>query len=208
MKNCVITITFFISILIIISLSVLLIFSYNKWKDRVKFVSDTSGKENFLVQNNKDEPEWISKEVANKLARLAQKIDILVLDMKNNNYPSPTVSERFYNRWYKIRSNPKGLRETSFGENSAGYTVSKGQEMRICVRGKNGKKFEDENTMMFVCLHECAHLMSESYGHNKEFRENFAHITRKAIDLGLYKYENFSQNPKNYCGTQISNSSI
>ena len=208
MKYSAMNITLIILILLIIFIIIILSCSYFKWKDRVKFVQVSSGKESFLVQNNKEEPEWISREVAERLSRLSSKIDELVLNMKNTQYPSKEVSNRLYNRWEKIRSNPKGLRETSLGETSAAYTVNKNQEMRICVRGKNGNKFEDENTMMFVCLHECAHVMSESFGHNKEFRENFAHITRRAIDLKLYKYEDFSKNNKDYCNTLITNSSI
>jgi hypothetical protein len=200
---CLISLIFVIVVLIIIS------FSYYQWKDRVKFVKSSNKNEGFLVQNNKQEPEWIGKEVSNRLSRLVAKVDILVKNMIETSYPSKEISQRLYHRWQNIRKNPNGLRETAHHETSAAYSVNKGQEVRICVRNKNSNKiFEDENTMMFVMLHELGHIASISYGHNKEFRDNFRHLTVKAIDLKLYAYEDFQNSPTTYCNTHINNSSI
>jgi len=198
----------FLLILLICILILFVIFSYLKWKNKTKY-KFSSDKKKFLVQNNTNEPRWISEEVANRLSRLANKIDFLVNEMYKESYPSKEISLRLKERWSNIRSKPNGFRETSSNENTAGYTVDKGEEMRICVRDKKqNNKLEDENVMMFVTLHECAHLMSKSYGHNKEFKENFASITKKAIQLEIYQYENYRVNNKVYCGVDITNSSI
>ena len=57
---------------------------------------------------------------------------------------------------------------------------------------------------MFVILHELAHVMSISYGHEDEFKNNFSYITHLASSLGLYKPQDFQTNPKTYCGTEIN----
>lgn len=180
---------------------------YVKWKDKTCEVKSPDTFESFVVQNNKNEPEWVRIEVARRLGKLAIDIDKLVDYMLKNQLPNSVVAGRLKERWSKIRSNPQGLRETGIGENSAAYTVNKGDQMRICVRDeKSDNLFEDENTMYFVMLHELAHLMSKSYGHNLEFKQNFAYITKLAVDLGIYKYQNFQSNPMTYCGTDIHNS--
>ena len=59
---------------------------------------------------------------------------------------------------------------------------------------------------MFVILHELGHVASISYGHEEEFKNNFSYITHLASSLGIYKPEDFSSNPKTYCGTKINTS--
>ena len=125
--------------------------------------------------------------------------------MYNHQLPSPAVSKRLAERWKKIRNNPAGLRETAFGETSAAYTVNKGEQLRICVRDeKSDNLFENENDLMFVALHEAGHLMSKSYGHNLEFKENFRGITKIAVDLGIYKYVDYTRKPVTFCGVDIT----
>lgn len=178
---------------------------YVKWKDKTCEVECPVTKEKFVVQNNKHEPDWVRKEVARRISNMAKGIDKLVLHMYNKQLPDATIAKRLAERWKKIRINPQGLRETGFGENSAAYTVNKGDQMRICVRDeKSDNLFENENDMMFVMLHELAHLMSKSYGHNLEFKKNFAYITKVAVNMGLYHYTDYQTNPTNYCGTDIT----
>ena len=136
---------------------------------------------------------------------LSKKGDVLVLEAFNKEYPDKYSSERLAKRWKDIRKN-NALRETAFGEKSAAYTVNKGDELRICIRDPDKDKlFEDENTSMFVLLHEMAHLSTKSWGHNKEFRDNFAKIVKLAVDLNLYQYQDFTQNNEDYCGVEITN---
>jgi hypothetical protein len=62
--------------------------------------------------------------------------------------------------------------------------------------------------MMFVTLHEIAHVCTVSIGHTEEFWENFKWILEEAINIGIYSKQEFSKNPVNYCGMTISNSPI
>lgn len=193
--------------LCLLAIIILIGCGFQKWKDRTRTETSPETNETFIVQNNKDEPEWVGKKAALIISKQAQKADILIDYMYKHQLPNHDISNLLHERWMKIRKNPKGLREMSFGEKSAAYTVNKGEELRICVRDKSSPhKFEDLNTGFYVLLHELAHLMSRSYGHGIEFRRNFAIITRLAIELKLYRDVDYSQNPTSYCNTEIAHS--
>jgi len=196
---------FIIVIFVIIFIVFLLYFGIKKWKDKVKAVQCPETNETFIVQNNHNEPEWVGKEAARRLGILAKKADTLVIYMHKNKLPDPEIANRLAKRWKKIRQNSNGLRETSQVEETAAYTVNKGEELRICIRDTSSNKmFQDLNTGFMVLLHELAHLMSVSYGHQLEFKQNFAYISKIAVQLGLYDYVDYSKKPTNYCGTDIT----
>ena len=117
--------------------------------------------------------------------------------MNEKNLPDKEISQRLKERWESCK-----FRETSSHESAAAYTINKGDEMRLCVR--NNETLENMNTSMFVVLHELGHLMSISYGHNEEFRNNFSYVVHLASNLGIYKPEDFENKPVEYCGTEIN----
>lgn len=135
---------------------------------------------------------------ANYLSIINQKINSLVDYMNKNKLPDADTASRLYNRWLVCE-----LKETNSSEKSAAYTLNKSSEIRLCIRDEHGG-FEDINTSMFVILHELAHVMSISYGHGEEFKNNFSYITHLASGLGIYKPEDFKNEPKTYCGVAIN----
>jgi hypothetical protein len=135
---------------------------------------------------------------ANYLAKVSGYTDKLVDYMYKNQLPDMDTANRLYYRWGKCL-----LKETSSYDNSAAYTLNKSTEIRLCIRTKNGS-FEDINTSMFVILHELAHVMSIGFGHEDEFKYNFSYVTHLASNLGIYKPQNFRENPVTYCGTEIN----
>jgi hypothetical protein len=66
----------------------------------------------------------------------------------------------------------------------------------------------DENTIMFVIIHECAHLMTESTGHTPEFWTNFRKLLHDSIKVGIYHPQNYTKNPVDYCGMTISDTPL
>lgn len=196
-----------ITILAIILMIVLICLGFQKYKDKIKEETCPHTHETFIIQNHKHEPDWVGKEIAKRLSLLARKGTTLVNYMYEHNLPNKVVAERLYNRWNKIRNNPKGLREIGKNEKSAAYTVNKGDELRICIRNPNSENlFEDENTSMFVLLHEISHLGVNSWGHGVPFKRLFAYITKLAVQLELYHYIDYSSSPTNYCSVDITNS--
>jgi hypothetical protein len=59
--------------------------------------------------------------------------------------------------------------------------------------------------MMFVLIHELAHVMSESEGHNDEFMKNFKFLLKETEEGGLYIPIDYSNNPIVYCGVKVTN---
>lgn len=163
--------------------------------DVAPFTSEYDGN-NYSVRINSTPQE--KQTAANYLSVLNNNIDKLVDYAYKNKIPDPNTSNRLYYRWNKCE-----LKETNSDEKSAAYTLNKSAEIRICIRDEDGN-FEDPNTSMFVLLHELAHVMSISYGHETEFKENFVHITNLASNLGLYKPQDFRTKPKTYCGVNIN----
>ena len=167
---------------------------YNKMTDKVEPIqSDINGKEYKVRSHHNNENK---KKTANYLATISEKVDKLVNYMVTNNLPDEVIATRLKTRWSDCK-----FRETADHEKSAAYTINKGDEMRLCVNG-----LENMNTSMFVVLHELGHIMSVSYGHNNEFRQNFSYIVHLASGLGIYKPEDFENRPVEYCGTEINTS--
>jgi hypothetical protein len=89
-------------------------------------------------------------------------------------------------------------------ENSTSYSISKGEKIVFCVRsGKNPEQFHNTNLMMFVVIHELAHLASVSYGHNGEFMDNFKWLLNEAMKHKLYNRIDFYSQNTEYCGMTI-----
>ena len=58
--------------------------------------------------------------------------------------------------------------------------------------------------MMFVVLHEFAHLATESIGHSQEFWDNFKWILEESINIGIYIKTDYNKKAVEYCGMKIN----
>ena len=109
------------------------------------------------------------------------------------------------------RFKPDVFVENSMDSNDTSYSENKGQKIVVCLRDKTSPPnypLIDENTIMFVMLHEMAHLMTETIGHTSEFWANFKRILHDAVKLGIYTPVNYARQPTPYCGMVISDSPI
>jgi hypothetical protein len=109
------------------------------------------------------------------------------------------------------RFTPDVFVENDMGSKDTSYSENKGQRVVVCLRDKTKPPqypLIDKNTVMFVVLHEMAHLMTETIGHTQEFWTNFKRILGDAVQLGIYTPVNYAQNPVPYCGMTISDSPI
>jgi hypothetical protein len=110
----------------------------------------------------------------------------------------------------KKRFNPDNIQESSLYEQATSYTIDKGEELHLCLRDKTHQKYKHHkiNVLIFVSIHELAHIMSTSFGHNTEFSNNFMFLLEKGIECGIYKYHNYKKKPKNFCGIIIDNTPL
>jgi predicted metal-dependent hydrolase len=104
--------------------------------------------------------------------------------------------------------NPDAFSETTPDSKYTSYSVNKGQSVHFCVRSKTDDKLVKENIMTFVAIHELAHLMTKSIGHDPVFWNNMRLLLKIAIDNGLYKNVDFNKKPEPYCGITISDTPL
>ena len=101
--------------------------------------------------------------------------------------------------------------ENDMASKDTSYSENKGQKIVVCLRDKTKSPqypLIDENTIMFVMLHEMSHLMTETIGHTQEFWTNFKRILGDAVQIGIYHPVNYAQSPTPYCGMKITDSPI
>lgn len=85
------------------------------------------------------------------------------------------------------------------------YTVNKGQEISFCIATRDShEKIYDINKLMYVSIHESAHVGCESIGHGEEFIYFFRFLINQSIKCGVYQYVDYSKKPEEYCGMTLS----
>ena len=77
------------------------------------------------------------------------------------------------------RFTPDVFVENDMQSKDTSYSENKGQRVVVCLRDKTKPPqypIIEKNTIMFVVLHEMAHLMTETIGHTQEFWTNFKRL--------------------------------
>lgn len=103
-----------------------------------------------------------------------------------------------YNPKYMYEISPKNT------DNATSYTEDK-KVLVLCLRKKkpNNKgehELHDINTMMFVVLHELAHMANKSWGHAVDFWVLFKFLLLNGVEADIYTPVDYGKNPINYCG--------
>jgi predicted metal-dependent hydrolase len=167
------------------------------YTDLVKETSEVDGK-TYLVRNLPDK-----KEAANLIAKTKEKL-IKLADYLENKYPDDPRTERIV-----VNFKPDRIMESTPDSKYTSYSVNKGEKVVLCLRSRNSKEeLVDENILMFVALHEMGHICTKSIGHTEEFWTNFKWLLQKSIEIKIYKKQDFRKDPKEYCGTTITDSPL
>lgn len=185
--------------LITIFIIVLSLFIYyeSKYSNVIYIKSDLDNKM-YLVRNLPDK-----QKAANLLSQIKQRLTKLTRYLDSKNSDDPRI-KRLVNR-YK----PDNIRESEPDSKYTSYSVNKGEKIVFCVRSKDKQQnLVDINLLMFVALHELAHVMSASIGHTEEFWDNFRYLLKKAIEINIYRKHDFQKKPRKYCGTKITDSPL
>jgi predicted metal-dependent hydrolase len=158
---------------------------------------------NYLVYNDENKEEKIQL-----LTNLIKNMYTLKEYLKDNISKFPDKKDYIIQLTNNFNENKTIIYESDPKSNYTSYSVNKGQEISFCLRSKiNKKELHDLNLIMYVALHEMAHIACPEIGHTDLFKEIFNFFTIEAINIGLYKKIDFTNNPVNYCGL-ILNSSI
>lgn len=89
------------------------------------------------------------------------------------------------------------------GKNGTSYTVEKGEQLHMCVRRKDTLTLHSVHDVMFVALHELAHMGNEEWGHGQHFWEIFKFILHEAKLAGIHEPERYDLKPIEYCGLRV-----
>lgn len=177
----------------------LALFSGTGPKNIIHVKSNRDGKI-YRVQNLPDK-----QDAAEYMSRICEKLEKFINFYKND--PSAMADPRV--KIMVSRFNSNNFTENDIDSDTTSYSENKGEKIIVCIRDKVPPyRFVDENTTMFVLLHEMSHLMTTTVGHTPEFWANFKRILHDAVHCGVYTVVNYTRTPVKYCGMTITDSPI
>lgn len=181
---------------------------YSSYNEVFYVVSDIDGN-SYAIRRGKQKSQEYLKNSANTLAEINKRIHMLIGCLVNK-YEG--TDHYFFVKRLKDTYTHNILSEAAYDPRYTTYTVDK-QHMHICLRTRDPQELTyDINLLMYVILHELAHFCNYTpsgvaiQGHGPEFMNIFRVFVQEAVKCGIYKYENYRQTPKEYCGMYISSS--
>lgn len=185
-------------ILVILIIIVSLLMLIQGVNNELVYQTSTIDNKKYLVRNDERK-----QESADYMAKIKKNIYILIEHLKTN-YAN---DERIF--LLQKKYNPDSISESMKSSLYTSYSVNKGEKLVICIKEKDAEEtLIDMNTVMFVVIHEIAHIITVSIGHTKEFWNNMKFLLENAITLGIYTNKNYKQNPQKYCGIMITDSPV
>lgn len=188
--------TFF---LILICITIFYAYLENKASD-VTYVK--IGKVEYLVRNlpDKEDAAKLLSQIRGRLKKLVNFLHTNIDSYKDQKENIKRMKENY---------RPNNITESSPGNAYTSYSINKGEKVVFCLRSKDGKNtLTDLNTMMFVAIHELAHIMTKSVGHTQEFWDNMKFLLQIGVEIGVYVKQDFNKNPVPYCGTKITDTPL
>lgn len=188
--------------IIILILLIILFFLIRIRNYSLEYVKSDIDNEHYLVRDLEDK-----QKAANMLARIKKNIYDLTDYLYENINKYPEMEK--YIKQLKRKLKYTKFSETKEGSMYTSYSVNKGEQIVFCLRSKYEKdKLHKLNLVMYVTLHEMAHVACPEFGHTPLFKKIFAFLTEVAIDRGIYDKLPFNEDPKEYCGLTITDSII
>jgi hypothetical protein len=185
----------FLDIFVLFVLVVIAFIYLRNQYGEVEYVTSTVDNRKYLVLKLSDK-----QEAADTLARLTKDVIKLIKHLREK-YPDDARVKRLYDNF-----NPDNVSEGSPDSGYTSYTVNKGQKLVLCIRQKNKTKklVSDMNLLRYVVFHEAGHYASKGVGHTDEFWKNFEFILKEAVEIGLYRVEDYKKTPQPYCGIKVT----
>ena len=190
MKN---NILFYVLVVLIFSISLKIYYDSDIFQLKC-IISDVNGKKYCVRERNK------IKEASDLLAITTEKLNKLVKHLSEN-YPEKESVILLLKNY-----NPKKIKEILPTSEYTAYSENKGEKIAFClskVSKDDTDNLIEENTLMFVALHEFSHLATKSIGHNDEFWQNFKFIIQESKKINIYQPIDYKNNKTPYCGMTI-----
>ena len=189
----------FLLIAFIILIFIILFLIYNnvyKYDNLIK-IKSTIDNEYYWVRDKTDK-----FQAANTLAKIKINMKKLInyLQQNQNKFPE----NMSYIKDLVSRTRKINIMETPQDEKYTSYTINKGEKIVFCLRSKLLDTIHDMNTLMYVVIHEMAHVGCPEYGHTPLFKKIFKFLLEQSIVIHIYKPIDYRINPQNYCGMTIN----
>lgn len=184
-------------ILIIIFIFMYYILNKKYGNDNMIYELATFDKEYYWVRNLPDK-----QQASNTLAKIKDNMNILIKHLQNNIKSFPNKNSYILD--LVKRTKQIYIMETPEDDEFTSYTINKGEKIVFCIRSKILHEIHDMNTIMYVVIHELAHVACPEYGHTPLFKEIFKFLLIESNKIGIYKITNYTENPQNYCGMTIN----
>lgn len=142
------------------------------------------------------------QQAADLLAKVRARMKKLYIHLQST-FPDKPQVKRLLQRF---EAHPDRILESTPDAEHTSYSVNKGEKVHLCLRQRQGgdETLVNENVMVFVALHEMAHMITDEIGHPPEFWNNFGWLLKEAEKIGAYQYQDFKAHPVRYCGTNIT----
>ena len=139
------------------------------------------------------------QEAADMLAKITVKCKALV-DFTNEHHGDKENVKRLVGGY-----NPQRVMETLPTSEFTAFSENKGEKLAFCLnKQREGvSNMIDEHTLMFVAIHELAHVATKSIGHKTEFWDNFKFLLENAKEAGIHVPTDYKTTPAEYCGMNI-----
>lgn len=188
-----------------ILIAIVIIFIYILYrikKDRLTLV-EANNNVKYMVYNDR-----LKRDSANKLAELVNKMFKLKNHLVDNMEKFPDYKEYIILLRDNFDEHKTSIYENSPDSDLTSYSVNKGEELAFCLKSKKTGELHDINLLMYVGMHEMAHIACPEIGHGDLFKKIFRFIALQAIEIGLYRKEDYSQSPVEYCGMTLSSTIV
>ena len=194
------------TIFIIFLLCFIFIFKYLYYNE-VCYVESFDQK-SYLVRNLPDKKD-AAKMLANIRSKLISFIDELILEAEKENLEEESEDTELIENYQYIKMIRKRLPNSIIKESSANseytsYSINKGEQLVFCLRSKTNNKLHNINDIMYVAVHEIAHIGCPEIGHTQLFKNINKFLLERAVKKGLYKFENYRKTQKEYCGITLT----
>lgn len=102
-------------------------------------------------------------------------------------FPPPYMLRKKFTGLLSVLNKRDIMSEIKLLEGSKSFTINK-KEIYLCIKDKNSEKdnYYDYNSLIFVTLHEIAHVLCNELGHTEKFQLIFKELLKHASLLNLY----------------------
>lgn len=187
-------------IVVFVLLAILFYMIYDKYftGNREKVESKVDNHE-YTVQSLPDK-----QLAADLLAEIRNRLDTLKYHLEKM-YPNDPRTALIIDRFDSERISEGGTESKEY----TSYSVNKGEKIVFCLRARDGTdNLEDINMLIFVAIHELAHIATVEEGHTDSFWDNMRFLLEEGINIGIYQQVDYTHNPQEYCGMMVTSSPL